>query len=246
MISNNSSNASKLSTKSSSDEDIKSTEQDKTISRDTGTHQNDSTFGRNSPTEELFPGEEFESAIVMGNDMTPGGDETMNGFSAKGWNPHLATASIRQAVKTLEATGSFVEELILTRKNSAASTSQACDQLRDILIIDNIEIGQCEHERYIVTITGYNGALFRRIGFLVCSEPQGSIHHIIMERLESLNTSRMSMIVRGASPSIAIVMFKAGIMTRLSKLAIPRGMIKACGQLKGARCFGLWQTRGLQ
>jgi len=139
LINSNSSNASNSSTKSSSDEDIKSTEQDITISRDAETHQNDSTLGRNSPTEELFPGEEFESAIVMGNDMTLGGDKTMNGFSAKGWNPHLATASIRQAVKTLEATGSFVEELILSRKNSAASTSQACDQLRDILIIDNMD-----------------------------------------------------------------------------------------------------------
>jgi len=37
------------------------------------------------------------------------------------------------------ATGSFVEELILSRKNSAASTSQACDQLRDMLITDDMD-----------------------------------------------------------------------------------------------------------
>lgn len=119
------------SNKSSFDEDTKSFD-----SKNDSTYQLGSdSHGPRSPTEELFPGDEYLSAIVIGNDVTPGGDKTINGFSSKGWNPHLITASIRQAVKTLEATASFVEELIVSQKNCAASTTQACDQLRDLLII---------------------------------------------------------------------------------------------------------------
>ena len=54
-----------------------------------------------SSPEELFPGDEYKSAIIIGNDLTLGGDKTVNGFSSKGWNPHLITASIRQAETTL-------------------------------------------------------------------------------------------------------------------------------------------------
>jgi hypothetical protein len=36
-------------------------------------------------------------------------------------------------------TGKFVEELILTRKNSAANASQACEQLRDMMIFEGLD-----------------------------------------------------------------------------------------------------------
>lgn len=42
-------------------------------------------------------------------------------------------------ISIVRATGTFVEELILSRKNAAASASQACEKLRDMMHIDGTE-----------------------------------------------------------------------------------------------------------
>lgn len=105
---------------------------------------------------------------------------------------------------------------------------------------DHIEMSQSEHERCIVTPHGYNGSLFRRVGSLVCAEPQGSINHTLVERLTSLNESRVSMNARGANSEISMLMFEAGIMTRLRVKDLPENLIKACGQLRCIGGFGLW------
>ena len=44
----------------------------------------------------------FESSIFIGNDVQPDGEKVLNGFSARGWNPIMATLAIRRAVDTLQ------------------------------------------------------------------------------------------------------------------------------------------------
>ena len=46
--------------------------------------------------------DEYESAVYVGNDMTIDGEKALNGFSARGWNPIMATMALRRAVDTLE------------------------------------------------------------------------------------------------------------------------------------------------
>ena len=43
----------------------------------------------------------YESAISIGNDLEVDGELKANGFSAKGWDPTLATMAIRRAEETL-------------------------------------------------------------------------------------------------------------------------------------------------
>lgn len=83
--------------------------------------------------------DEYDDAVFIGNDMSLSGDKDLNGFSVRGLNPVLSSLALKTAVGTIEATGHFVEELILSRKNAAASASQACEKLRDMMHIDGAE-----------------------------------------------------------------------------------------------------------
>ena len=85
---------------------------------------------------QFFAGEDYESAVVVGNDLTVGGDLRANGFAAKGWNPERTSKSLHIANKSLQSTLSFMEELALSRKNCANYTSQACDRLRDVIVLE--------------------------------------------------------------------------------------------------------------
>ena len=49
-----------------------------------------------------FSLEECESSICVGNDMTINGEKEVNGFSAKGWSPFMATMAMNRAVDTMQ------------------------------------------------------------------------------------------------------------------------------------------------
>jgi len=83
--------------------------------------------------------EEYLSAIHIGIDTVQDGEKLKNGFSARGWNPIMATLAMRKSVDTMMETAGFVEELILSRKNSVAASSQACEKLRDMMTIEGVE-----------------------------------------------------------------------------------------------------------
>lgn len=72
--------------------------------------------------------DEYASAVVMGNDLKP--DKTINGFSAMGWSPSATSLALRQTSQSLKEMTSFVEQLILSRKEIAAREQHACDVLR--------------------------------------------------------------------------------------------------------------------
>jgi hypothetical protein len=70
----------------------------------------------------------YESAVIMGNDLRI--SKTNNGFSAMGWSPTATSLALRQTSESLREMTAFVEMLILSRKETAARESHACDVLR--------------------------------------------------------------------------------------------------------------------
>ena len=55
--------------------------------------------------------EEYESAVICGNDLTPNGDYDSNGFTARGWNHDAATVALAASRDVLCNLEVFVEEL---------------------------------------------------------------------------------------------------------------------------------------
>jgi hypothetical protein len=46
--------------------------------------------------------EDYHSAIYIGNDLSLRGDEEYNGFSARGWNPIMASMALQRSLKPME------------------------------------------------------------------------------------------------------------------------------------------------
>lgn len=71
--------------------------------------------------------EDYESAIICGNDLHPSGDYASNGFTARGWDCDAATAALRSSCEVLNMMERFVEEVALSRKEEAARVLRACE-----------------------------------------------------------------------------------------------------------------------
>jgi len=84
--------------------------------------------------------EEYESAVICGNDIHPSGDYDANGFTARGWDCDAATMALRSSYEVLKMMEQFVEELALCRKEEAARVLSACSSLgmcRERLLMQN-------------------------------------------------------------------------------------------------------------
>jgi hypothetical protein len=75
--------------------------------------------------------DDYESAMFIGNDLH--GDKVINRFSAKGWSVPATTLAVQQTEHTIRAMAHFCEQYVLTRKESAAQMTIACDQWRNEL-----------------------------------------------------------------------------------------------------------------
>ena len=73
---------------------------------------------------------EYAAAVFLGNDLDPQGDLALNGFSAKGWSLPATSFALRQTKSSLDHWADFCHSVILSRKESAVMTTQACDKLR--------------------------------------------------------------------------------------------------------------------
>ena len=74
--------------------------------------------------------DDYESAVFIGHDLHSAGDRALNRFSFKGWSIPATTLALQQTGHCLTALAHFGEELVLTRKETAARTTMACDNLR--------------------------------------------------------------------------------------------------------------------
>jgi len=75
--------------------------------------------------------EEYESAVVCGNDLSLNGDADANGFSARGWNHDAATVALKASSDVLTNLSTFVEELASVRKEESACVANAIAKLSD-------------------------------------------------------------------------------------------------------------------
>jgi hypothetical protein len=73
--------------------------------------------------------EEYESAILTGNDLTPLGDYDSNGFTARGWDIDAASNALKATQGVLKCMELFVEGTALCQKENGAAMVGCCDQL---------------------------------------------------------------------------------------------------------------------
>ncbi|KAL7558610.1 hypothetical protein ACA910_019445 [Epithemia clementina (nom. ined.)] len=92
----------------------------------------DSSDSRDSIFSELLWNSkgEYAAAVFLGHDLDPQGDWALNGFSAKGWSLPATSFALRQTQASLEHWADFCHSVILSRKETAVRTHQACDTLR--------------------------------------------------------------------------------------------------------------------
>eukprot|EP00581_Thalassiosira_minuscula_P019549 CAMPEP_0183721542 /NCGR_PEP_ID=MMETSP0737-20130205/13782_1 /TAXON_ID=385413 /ORGANISM="Thalassiosira miniscula, Strain CCMP1093" /LENGTH=1052 /DNA_ID=CAMNT_0025951569 /DNA_START=64 /DNA_END=3222 /DNA_ORIENTATION=- len=77
----------------------------------------------------ILHSEEYESAIICGNDLTPNGDYDSNGFTAQGWNHDAATLALGASRDVLKQMELFVEELATCQKEEAGNLAGAVEKL---------------------------------------------------------------------------------------------------------------------
>ena len=78
-------------------------------------------------------GEEYQSAIFMGNDLDVVGDQGLNGFSAKGWSIPAQTLAVKQSADAMGDLTDFVERLLLAKKSTSAQESRLINQLKPLV-----------------------------------------------------------------------------------------------------------------
>ena len=74
--------------------------------------------------------DDYESAVFLGNDLAPLGDKSLNRFSAKGWSIPATSVALQQTEQSLQDLARFGEDVILAKKECAANTAIACDNLK--------------------------------------------------------------------------------------------------------------------
>jgi len=85
----------------------------------------------NSFSELMLHGkDDYESAVFCGNDLNVAGDKALNRFTSKGWSIPATSLALQQTGHSLTALAHFAEQLVLSRKESAARATIACDNLR--------------------------------------------------------------------------------------------------------------------
>ena len=120
----------------------------------------------------------YESAIYLGHDLHPSGDKAFNGFSAKGWSSKATSTAIQQTEQALDHLSRFCEELILTKKESTARTSAACDILGNNRLLQNYENSDDLDWEIIDPRSGNFQTNPERVGPLL--HPQSTLHAAVV------------------------------------------------------------------
>ncbi len=97
-------------------------------------------------------GEEYDSAVFLGNDLPDLGDEAMNGFSAKGWSMVAASLALKQSTDSMGDLARFLEELVVTKTSSNEQTFKTMDKLRSMTGVQQAELKAAkvaEYQKYL-------------------------------------------------------------------------------------------------
>jgi hypothetical protein len=122
-------------------------------------------------------GEEYQSAIFMGNDLNFEGDKAMNGFSTKGWSIPATTLAIKQSADSMADFAHFAEQLVRAKKICAAQEYQMAKKLHPLIHVSEVESSRAEKYQNLLKESFPEHPLHllpHRVGPL--SFEQGSVH----------------------------------------------------------------------
>ena len=97
-------------------------------------------------------GEEYDSAVFLGNDLPDLGDKTINGFSAKGWSTIAASLALKQSADSMGDLSRFLGELVEAKKSSAEQNNKTIDKLRSMVGVQQSELKASkvvEYQKYL-------------------------------------------------------------------------------------------------
>eukprot|EP00980_Cylindrotheca_fusiformis_P017200 scaffold5296_cov215-Cylindrotheca_fusiformis.AAC.3 len=95
-------------------------------------------------------GEEYQSAIFMGNDLTVDGDKVLNGFTTRGWSIPATTLAIKQSADSMEDFALFTEKLVKAKKQFAGQERQLAKKLLPPVNAAEIESSRVEEYQAMV------------------------------------------------------------------------------------------------
>lgn len=97
-------------------------------------------------------GEEYHSAVFLGNDLPDQGDKATNGFSTKGWSVAAASLALKQSADSMGDLSQLLEELVVAKKSSTTKENQTIDKLRSMVGVEQSELKAskvAEYQRYL-------------------------------------------------------------------------------------------------
>ena len=112
--------------------------------------EQDKWWNSNVQSSEL--GEEYASAIFLGNDLPGQGDKAMNGFSTKGWSMAAVSLALKQSADSIADLAQFFEEHIMHRKLRTVKETQTIEKLRNIVGVQQSELKAskiAEYQQYL-------------------------------------------------------------------------------------------------
>ncbi|CAJ1900590.1 unnamed protein product [Cylindrotheca closterium] len=92
-------------------------------------------------------GEEYQSAIFMGNDLNADGDKQLNGFTSKGWSVPATTLAVKQSADSMNDFCEFSQHLTKAKKISAAQEGFLAKRLKALTDITS-ESNKARSEEY--------------------------------------------------------------------------------------------------
>eukprot|EP00536_Pseudo-nitzschia_multiseries_P012161 jgi/Psemu1/207795/e_gw1.448.53.1 len=136
-------------------------------------------------------GEEYKSAVFLGNDLHKQGDKKINGFSAKGWSTAATSLALKQSADSLGELSQFLEELAIAKKANAAKENQAMDNLRNVVGVDQAELTESKvaiYQKYLMeNFSSESQQLFRIMKFQ--NQEQDVVLEVSPDRVGPLNYS---------------------------------------------------------
>ncbi|KAL7484781.1 hypothetical protein ACHAW6_010396 [Cyclotella cf. meneghiniana] len=187
--------------------------------------------------------QEYESAILTGNDLTPGGDYDSNGFSGRGWDVDAASDALRANRGVMESMEMFVEGVALCEKQRGAGLIGCCGVLSDGL--DRLRAQQSQRQGPILAEGSSlaNALLEMEQYYYLCAEsatehwreaccddhhrkPSSSLHRTINETTDrnndGIDTNRAidASLIQGLLPRMKLAVKKAEERTRERELAL--------------------------
>eukprot|EP00804_Cyclotella_cryptica_P001684 CCRYP_009059-RA/>CCRYP_009059-RA protein AED:0.31 eAED:0.31 QI:17/1/1/1/1/1/3/2439/903 len=187
--------------------------------------------------------DEYESAILTGNDLTPGGDYDANGFSGRGWDVDAASHALRANRGVLECMEMFLEGVALCEKERGAGLIGCCGTWSDGLdrvraqhaqrqgpmLLDGSSLAEAllEMEQYYCVCAE---SVTERWREACCDEhhrtPSSSLHRTTDEKPDGnnggskTNKTIETSLIQGLLPRMKLAVKKAGERTKERETAL--------------------------